>query len=268
MWRKNSTIKGIVIVVISLFIGTYIVPICESIDINKRSISYTQIPTHQKSIELIQLQKLTPSIPFPTNLEVGDILFFDIKPFITLFEHNISGFSNDHVIMYLGTDYPSINMFVESIDYTSLDLNLPWNGVQKTAWWIFLLYADLRTITIGKVHASDDQKQQAKQFALSHIGEHYQWSWQDDWRYESWHANPVLTDQSNPFYEKYYYPNDPYSNQWTCAELAWAAYLHQGIELGSEPYHDPDYNNETFFYVGPDTIKNSDNITMVSPLWE
>lgn len=264
----NNMIKGIVVIVISLLIAVYIIPICESTDINKKNLSYTLVPTHQKSTAQIPLPKLTLSIPFPTNLEVGDILFFDIKPFVTFFEPNISGFSNDHVVMYLGVDYLGRNMFVESIDYTSLDLNLPWNGVQKTAWWIFLLYADLRTITIGKVHATDGQKEGAKWFALSRLGEHYQWAWPNDWRYESWHANPVLTDTNNPFYEKYYYPNDPYSNQWTCAELVWAAYLHQGIELGSEAYQDPDYNNETFFYVGIDTIKNSDNITMVSPLWE
>jgi uncharacterized protein YycO len=155
------------------------------------------------------------------------------------------------------------------MDYTSLDLNMRINGVQKTPWWFFFFYVDISTITIGKVNATNDQKQQAIRFALSRLGDRYQWAWHDDRRYESWHANPVLTDQHNPFYDKYYYPDDSYFNQWTCAELVWAAYLHQGIELDSEPfrYSDPDYNNETFFYVGNDEISNSDNITIVPPIW-
>lgn len=211
------------------------------------------------------------SLLFPTNLEAGDLIFFDIKPLLSRFFHihNISGFSNDHVIMYGGKNDKGQHIFIESNDYTSVDLNLRINGVQKTKSWVFFLYVHLKSITIGKVHATTDQKQQAIQFALSHLGDHYQWGWPKDPKYESWHANPVLTDPQNPYYEYYYYPDDPYYNQWTCAEFVWAAYLHQGIELDGEPaaYPDPDFNNQTFFYVGTDDLKKSENITLEPPIW-
>ncbi len=266
MKKHTPRLCIIILIIFSLFISS-----CSSkFSYREKIISSTKT---QKNLSSNTLSASTQflSFFFPTNLEVGDLLFFDIKPFLALYVHihNITGFSNDHVIMYLGTDEKGSHVFIESNDYTSLDLNLRINGVQTTKWWVFLLYVYFQSITIGKVHATNDQKQHAIQFAMSHRGDRYQWGWSNDSKYESWHANPVITDPQNPYYEQYYYPDDPYFNQWTCAELVWAAYLHQEIELDSNPvaYPDPDFNNQTFFYVGNNDLRHSENITIVSPIW-
>jgi hypothetical protein len=253
---NNNFKKTLIIILIIFFVSLNCLPVVNS--------------SFEKNTHSFQYHKINSIIPFPTNLEEGDLLFFDIKPFLTLFFRNISGFSNDHVIMYIGMNSKGVNMFVESNDYTISDLNTSKNGVQKTPWWIFLLYADLDTISIGKVNADCGQKSQAIQFALSVLGNHYQYSGKKYWRrYESWHANPVIIDSNNPFYEKYYYPDDPYFNQWICTELVWAAYLNQGIELDSTPYEipDSDYNNQVFFRVNCNDILNSNNIYIVPPTW-
>ncbi len=265
--KKKYIIRLIIIFILIIFLISSPTPITFSKQIKINP--YNKLSIYQNSIKTVRFSRNNHIIPFPKNIEIGDLLFFDIKPFVTLFTHNRSGFSNDHVMMYIGVDQLGRNIFIESNDYTFFDLNNHRNGVQKTAWWIFLLYVDCSTITIGKVNASDDQKQQAIQFALNHSGDYYQYAWPNDYRYESWHANPVLSNPNNPFYEKYYYPNDLFSNQWTCTELIWAAYLHQGIELDGVPlpFPDPHYNNETFFFVSTDNLKKTDYITMITPLW-
>ena len=98
---------------------------------------------------------------------------------------------------------------------------------------------------------------------MSRRGDHYQY-----WNYETWHANPNLTDPKNPYYEKYYYPDDPYINEWICGELVWASYLHQEIDLGSVKEPDPDFNDETFFHAGWYTIKDNENVTLVTPQYD
>lgn len=266
--KKKYIIRSIIIFVLIIFL--ILSPSMITFSKQIKLIPYNKLPIHKNSITPVRLPMNNYIFPFPKNIEVGDLLFFDVKSFISLFVHTVSGFSNDHVIMYIGLDSLGRKMFVESNDYTFFDLNCPINGVQKTPWWVFLLYVNCSTITLGKVNASDDQKLQAIQFVLNHIGDHYQWGWQDDRKYESWHTNPVLSDPNNPFYDKYYYPDDLFYNQWTCAELVWAAYLHQGIELDGKPYRSPDplCNNETFFYVSTNDLKITDYMTMVSPLWK
>ena len=265
---KKHTIRLCIII---LMISSLCISSCSSKFSYQENRSSSKKPQKNLSSNTLSVSPQFFSLFFPTNLDLGDLLFFDITPFFTryLHLHNFTGFSNDHVMMYVGTDEKGRRIFIESNDYTLLDLNLRINGVQTTRWWVFLLYVNLQSITIGKVHATNDQKQQAIQFAMSHRGDHYQWGWPNDSKYESWHTNPVLTDSQNPYYKKYYYPDDPYFNQWFCAELVWAAYLHQGIELDSNPvpYPDPDFNNQTFFHVGNNDLRKSENITLVSPIW-
>ncbi len=228
-----------------------------------------QLQTQTNSIKQNHRRQIQNTFSFPNNLEKGDLLFYDLRPFISLFEPTNPGFADDHVIMYTGRNSIGRHIFIEATDYTSIDLDLAINGVQKTPWIIIYCIANPRTLTIAKVHADQNQKQQAINFTLSNLGEHYQWAWPNNWRYESWHANPDITNTSNPFYDKYYYPDDPCVDQWTCSELVWAAYLHQGIQIDSTPITDPDpdFNNESFFYVGTTDILNSTNVTTCKPVW-
>ena len=137
----------------------------------------------------------------PNQLEVGDLLFMDIKPFwCQIFsqmqaESNL-GRANDHVAMYIGN-----NLFIEANDYSGWFF---WkkDGVQKTHILLFSIWAT--NLTIGKVNnANYNTRQKAISFALNQTGCRYQWGWPNMSNYMSWHANPNITDITNPFYEKY-----------------------------------------------------------------
>ena len=210
--------------------------------------------------------------PFPSNLEKGDILSFDIKQEIAdlLNLRQFPGFSNDHVVMYIGS-VAGVQLFIESNDYSVF--HFPWsplNGVQITPWCIFSLYADEDTFLIGKVHvATEQQKLKAIGFSFSRLFDQYQWGSPDYDPYHSWHANPDITDHTNPFYEKYQYPDDPYIDYWYCYELIWAAYLHQEIEIDGDPTLEYDDILQDYFYcIGVDDFKISDNVTICSPTWD
>ncbi|MCK4349054.1 MAG: hypothetical protein KAW47_10595 [Thermoplasmatales archaeon] len=190
------------------------------------------------------------------NLELGDILFMNIKPeIVDLF--NIT--FNVHMAMYVGN-----NKFIESADYSisnkeNMNIHLPnsallKNGVQfSPKTWMKLVYENF---TIGKVTtATPNQKQDAVDFAISQQDKPYQWY------YESYHANPNITDLTNPFYEKYNYSEDPYIDYWYCSELVWASYLQQSIELDSMPNcidYNPTPPPECFYWVGVDDLYHTD----------
>jgi len=184
----------------------------------------------------------------PLDIEFGDILFMDVRPFWQeLFDlPSNMGEHNDHVAMYIG-----LNRFIESSDYT------PWaggylDGVQISPWWwMNLVYCDF---TVGTVtSATQGNKLAAVCFAISRLGQQYQHTYQGYDPYHSWHANPDIDDPESP----YYYPDDPYINYWYCSELVWAAYLRQGINTDSTPGP----IDGQHYLVSPDDMLNSSNIT-------
>ena len=200
---------------------------------------------------------------FTSDLEPGDILFMDVRPiWLKFFPYShINGYSNDHCALYVGKPF-GFKWFVESSNYSIIGIIKYIDGVQLSPMlWLNIIFTNF---TYAKVNsATDNQKQQAIKFSIKQIPEPYQVGWASLTSYDSWHANPDLTDPMNPFYEKYYYPDDPYIDYWTCAELVWAAYLHQGIELDSTPnlIYDP-IEEDYFYYVGTNDIRNSENVTM------
>ena len=202
-------------------------------------------------------------IQFTSDLEPGDILFMDVRSFwLNIFPYaHIKGYSNDHCALYIGKPL-SFNWFVESSNYTILSIIDYLDGVQiSPKWWLDIFFTNY---TYAKVNpATKNQKQQAIDFAIGQIPEPYQDGWVNLPSYDSWHANPDLTDPQNPYYEKYYFPNDPYIDYWTCAELVWAAYLQQEVEIDSTPYLEYDSIEEDYFYyVGTNDIRNSENVTI------
>jgi hypothetical protein len=182
------------------------------------------------------------------SIEVGDILFVDIRPlWVQLFNlPSNSGDSNDHCAIYAGN-----NKFWETADYTAWEGGF-FDGVQKSSLaWMKWVYCEPQ---IGKVkYASSSQKSAAVNFAKSQRWEKYQHSYSSHggcyWANPDVNAPPAIP-QSHPFYNKYNY-YDKYIDEWYCSELVWAGYLHQLIEL--DRTDDPD--SEGHYYVAVDDLR-------------
>ena len=203
----------------------------------------------------LQNDSITKYFCVPDFLKFGDIIFMDVKPIIAkLFNtHTNKGFSNDHAAFYIGR-----NWFIEASDYSMSKLGL-FNGVQFSPMWFYLCWAC--NITYGRVNnASSEQINQAFKFILKQYREPYQYSWPGNDDFMSWHCNPDIDDPYSP----YYFPDDPYLNYWFCAELVWASYLHQNINIDATP--DPlwDPSEYGYYYLASvDDIRNSENVTML-----
>lgn len=108
------------------------------------------VPTISGKVEQNILGDIRKSVP--PFLEIGDILFCDIKPTIVKMAEQsnfikilpMSGFSNDHAAMYIGR-----NRFIESIPYVYRPLRKNWLGVVITPYWFFKAWAT--NITFGHV---------------------------------------------------------------------------------------------------------------------
>jgi len=164
----------------------------------------------------------TSLLRVPSYLQVGDLLFCDVKPgFITLmnkiegFPLDVTeGYSNDHVALYMGR-----NRFVEATPYLYRPLRKNWLGVVTTPYWFLTTWAT--NITFGYVtNAFTEQKQDAVMWAREQRGSPYQIG--------GMNPNP------NP-----YDTEDLFSDWWFCSELVWAAYYNQGVPLMISwgPYH-------------------------------
>lgn len=234
------------------------------IDSNQQNPKYLYIvsETTQFIVKLIVrdasgiLKNDTAFVSIGLHLEPGDILFMNIKPqYVKLFN---LGF-NVHTAMFIGDD-----MFVETGDYRILknaggqivdqyEFKLEENGVQiSSKAWLKLVYENF---SIGKpINVSLEQRQQAIGFALSQDEKEYQWG------RIYWYANPNITDIENPFYSKYYFPDDEYVDSWYCSELVWAAYLQTGLNLdGTLDYDKPNPSPppEGFYWVGVDDLQKA-----------
>ena len=113
----------------------------------------------------------------PTYLEEGDLLFCDGSSSVekianqfgldTSLFHKISGFSNDHVAMYIGD-----NTFIESFPYYWHSSEKKYYGVVKSNIDLIDFWAT--NITYGFVKdASFEQKKQAVNWALEKLGQPY-----------------------------------------------------------------------------------------------
>ena len=213
---------------------------------------------------------------FPAQLQPGDLLFMDAKPWI-IHHFNVPHVdndngqkSNDHVVIYIGVEN-NVNMFIETNNYTvflnAVNFTLPGgSGVQKTPWWIFYFWAE--NFTIGKVtNATSQQKQEAIDHANSLLGLGYQSAFSDYPPYFIW-SDPNITDPANPYYhERYYYPSDPvWGNKYFCAELVHACYLWatpSPINIDPYPASDGTYDGHPAWKIYPRTLLDSKNMTFI-----
>jgi len=146
----------------------------------------------------------------PPYLKKGDLLFCDFNPDFTskLDEYNItyhqpyskSGFSNDHVAMYIGD-----NMFVESCPYYWDKDEQNWIGVVTTHIGLFNLWG--KNITYGVFsNLTNEQREGSINWALNELGAPYRSSW--------WFSDNNLT-------------------YWWCGDLISESYKSQNINLSN-----------------------------------
>jgi uncharacterized protein YycO len=140
-----------------------------------------------------------------SDLQIGDFIFCEMKPFVTKFVpgiYNVPGESNDHVAMYIGH-----NLIIHSI----------FGGVRITSLGLLKIwYTD---IVIGRVDNTTLQERiKVVRWAKTQLAKPYQYN-------SKWPSNPNPRDQ-----------DDKYSKRWTCAELVWAAYWNNGIDISNEFY--------------------------------
>lgn len=163
----------------------------------------------------------------PPDLQIGDLLFVEGAWWVP----GASGW--DHVAMYIGE-----NRFIEAADYPGTRV------VTITPLAFYYLWAD--EIAYGTVTtASAEQRLAAVDFAWSQLYSPYQ----DP--YECWWASPDPND-----------PDDPYSGQWYCAELVWAAYYNQGIDIDAHPGPEPpeEGGDGVHLWVSPQDIADDDDV--------
>jgi uncharacterized protein YycO len=150
----------------------------------------------------------------PSYVQIGDILFCDIKPTIDKIGQRFkqlqiittSGYSNDHVALYIGN-----NRFIESAPYLYRPLRKNWLGVVITPLRFINLWAT--NITYGSViNITLQERKAAVKWAFKQIGSPYQINCS--------HKNHNPND-----------PQDRLSHYWFCSELIWAAYYNQNIKI-------------------------------------
>jgi hypothetical protein len=180
----------------------------------------------------------------PAYLQKGDLLFCDYDPEFESFIRSVglkihhpftpSGAHNDHVAMYIGND-----VFVEACPYFYDGKKASWTGVVTTHMATFNLWAE--NITFGLLsNVTDEQRDAAVSWALDQLGQPYQ--------------DGIFPNNADPNDE-----HDEKADQWYCAELIWAAYLNQGVDLN------------TYFIVSPNSLLEDDDIMLrenkVAGLW-
>lgn len=179
------------------------------------------------------VESIEPPITVPSFLQVGDLLFIESRHELGL--QDLPGW--DHIAMYTGAD----DIFIESVPYPLQD------GVQYTSMFKFTSW--VADVAFGYVHtASENQRIQALNFAMSQLGR----PWQDPYN-ESWYANADPDD-----------PDDPYSDEWMCSEFVWAAYLHQGINIDVTPFPPPpeEGGDGIHLYVSPQDIADDEDVLL------
>jgi uncharacterized protein YycO len=170
----------------------------------------------------------------PSYLEVGDLLFVEARPWVrVVFGVDVPGW--DHVAMYVGG-----GLFIEAGDYPGTHV------VTYAPLGFYCLWAS--EIAYGRVVTADEsQRLGAVAFAECQLYQPYQ----DP--YVCWWANANPND-----------PDDPYSNEFYCSELVWAAYVHEGINIDATP--DPPSPEEggdgVHLYVSPQDIADDDDVVM------
>jgi hypothetical protein len=165
------------------------------------------------------------TLNFPSDLNVGDLFFCDVKPYIQTIAENyglnliqsLKGYSNDHVGMYIGD-----NKFIEATPYFYAPVQKEWIGVVITPHWLIKTWAT--NITFGYVNTDQNTRDAAVSWAKKQLGKPY---------------------GENGFY---------------CDKLIFDSYKKQGLKLTlTWPY-----NNKTYDAKTPGILRRADQVIMYS----
>ena len=168
------------------------------------------------------------------NLQKGDIVFGDFTPLALAFGgKSLPGDSNDHVAIV-----GNYGFFWESCPYIAGTAR--WGGVQYTHMMFWKLICT--NWKVARIPANSSQRNAMITFCQGQWKDDYQWSYVNDFRYETcfcdpcWADHPAVTNQTLILKYSEAIHNE-YSNQWHCAELVWAAWMHgANIDLDPTPY--------------------------------
>ena len=155
-------------------------------------------------------------IKVPNCIEIGDMLFIDLAPWQ---ESNvmIPGPHNEHSAIYIG-DNKFVQAGQDAHSTVCISNYSRFYDIAKNLVFVRVITAD------------DNQIKAAVEFAKSQIGESFQY-----------YLPSFLDFIKNPlqwiwFDFKWPYPEVewmPKAREWYCAELLWAAYFRQGIDIDS-----------------------------------
>ncbi|RLF53355.1 MAG: hypothetical protein DRN24_01235 [Thermoplasmata archaeon] len=129
---------------------------------------------HNPVLKAYELNKYN-SVEIPFDLNVGDLLFCDVKPDIKSIADNyrllpqitsLPGYADDHVAMYIGD-----NKFIEATPYLYRPLKNEWLGVIITPYWFLKLWAT--NITFAYVDTDQKTRNAAVEWAKTQIGRPY-----------------------------------------------------------------------------------------------
>ena len=198
----------------------------------------------------------------PSYLQPGDLVCCEIWDFWTIIGgHDVNPGEEgyfDHIAIYMGKGRISakgefIPNKIFGIDYVIEATYLPFPRVRYTPLLLLQIYSKLYYAKV--TDANESVRNGAIEFAQSRLGDKYQHFWYAEGI--SWHANSNPDD-----------PNDINSNKWYCAELVWASYFNQGIDL--DPTFPDDHNKDGIDdfdedlgylrFVSPRNIFYSDNV--------
>jgi uncharacterized protein YycO len=143
-------------------------------------------------------------------LNVGDILFCDVRPFfLNIWERiNVSdymsiwGYSNDHCAMYIGN-----NRFIEAAPYMYKPFKDEWRGVVISPFWKINLWAT--NISFAYVNCDQKIRDNAVEWAKKQLGSPYEWIF-------------IGSGSDSSFGD---------DDKWFCSELIWASYAKNGFNI-------------------------------------
>ena len=165
---------------------------------------------------------LDTSREIQADLIPGDLLFMDYVP-TAIVINNVSKHirSNDHVALYIGQrqGFPGVWCVSAGLTYTD-------KGVDYVDLQTYLDTEKVNNLTIGRViTANETQRNAAILWATQHIGDSYQ-----NWGVFPPRGGPQKC--SNPTSLLFPFTRDT----WYCAELVWAAYYNQGIDIDNNKW--------------------------------
>jgi len=212
------------------------------ISINTSQATYTTEKNQKQNIKSSIFDKL----------KRGDLVFCEIKEiFIKMGGVDVkSGF--DHVAIYLGRGNIKNGKFIKNnltgTHYVIEATFLPFTKVRYTRLSLLRLYSQLQFARVN--NSNQIIIEEAIDFGESQLGCGYQHfglkpkteNPMFPWQYEPWEKDELEYKFHNHANNNPDDPDDPFSDWYYCADLAWSCYYNAGIDL--DPIYPEDRNQD------------------------